>query len=272
MDRGFHMWGSGSPLGGRIGRAKSEAAQQRLARRSGSTLLYEWRFSCSPAAAAGALLPAQRSGDEMLLLRLAVLFLLAAPIRAAALDSGADSTCAPSSSLETTPVDVSRSSFVGQRVRVRYEGRDHKRFLGFIPSPFARRFEVTGDLVVENVREIRVHPDAGDGGETVLATDQIISIDLSSGRRRSTATGLRTGALLGICITPFVWYGEGQGDEGVQWLETAAWTIGSGAAIGGLCGLLSHEDVWTRIERGPRISFAATPDGAAARIAVRRRF
>lgn len=208
----------------------------------------------------------------MLLLRLAVLFLMAVPIRAATRDSGADSSCAPSSSLDTTPVDVSPSSFVGRRVRVRYEGQDHERILRFIWIPYTRRFQVTGDLVAENAREIRVLPDVSDGGETVLAMDKIISIDLSIGRRRSTATGFRAGALLGICITPFVWYGEGQGDEDVKWLETAAWTIGGGAAIGGLCGLLAHEDVWARIERGPFVSFAAAPDGAVARIAVRRHF
>ncbi|MDY0111163.1 MAG: hypothetical protein RBT60_14645 [Candidatus Krumholzibacteria bacterium] len=208
----------------------------------------------------------------MLLLRLAVLFLMAIPIRAAARDAGADSSCAPSPSLDTSPVDVSPSSFVGRKIRVRYESQDHERILGFIRIPYTRRCQITGDLVAENAQEIRVLPDAGDGGETVLATDQIISIDLSIGRRRSTATGLRDGALLGICITPLVWFGEGQGGEDPKWLEKAAWTIGGCAAIGGLCGLLSHEDVWARIERGSFISLAAAQDGAVARIAVRQHF
>lgn len=160
----------------------------------------------------------------------------------------------------------------GQRVRVRYEERDRQSILHFLRIPHARHGEVVGELVRGDARKLSVRTDAGDGVVAIVAAERVVSIERSVGNRRATVTGLRTGALLGLCITPLVWYGEGQGDDGVDSLPTAAWTIGGAAVIGALLGTLGHEDVWERVKREAVVSVASRPDEAAVRVAIRGRF
>ena len=63
---------------------------------------------------------------------------------------------------------------------MRYEGQDHERILRFIWIPYTRRFQVTGNLVAENAREIRVLPDVSNGGEMVLTMAASLARSLST--------------------------------------------------------------------------------------------
>lgn len=213
----------------------------------------------------------------MLLLRVGSLaFLLAAPCFAAAAGAGADPGVEPVSECKSAPVVAASgpdsSVLVGQRVRVRYQERDHESVLPFLRIPYTRRGELVGEVVGVEARELHIRTETGDGAEVIVAAARIVSIERSVGRRRATVTGLRTGALLGLCITPLVWYGEGQGDDDVDWLRTAAWTTGGCAAVGALWGALGREDIWEQVERGTGFSLVPEPHGVAVLVTLQGSF